>query len=409
MRFAKSKVPLLLALAVFTTTIQAEAAKKSATKSQIVNSDETQTIENSEVDLAALADILNSYSTLAELTNDLVHYGLATSEEKTALVHFMQDRGIQPDSPLERVKYDKSSSTLKWRELSLTVQSDGTLKNSFGQILKTSGKTLDTVFGEAYLSFDRRTARARAMDLFLQEAQADSTGATPVARAWGALTAGIYGGLRTAATTGKAALGGLAVASGWSLERFWTFYRNSMYKNTVYCGPKGEFILRPGSEYFNLGEAFHKQRVKADQASEAATSGSASGSTSARKESWFGKDFDTDAASSLATGGDALREAVRSMKATLVIPPNKNGEMVVAPELLQKFFAPKAVPKCDQPRAAQMQVIVRASGRTAEEKIRNAEIGKGYGPGADRNWDQDVAAESAKKAAPAIRRVKASQ
>lgn len=145
------------------------------------------------VDLTSLAQIINSHATIGALTADLAASGFATPEERVAIESFLKDRGVRMESPLEKVKVGKDA--LRWSEITLSVEPNGSLKNSYSQILTSVGKTLDTVFGEAYLSFDRRSPRARAMDLFLQEAKAD-TGATPVARGSGALAAVIYSGFR---------------------------------------------------------------------------------------------------------------------------------------------------------------------------------------------------------------------
>lgn len=147
---------------------------------------------------AALADIVNSYSTIGQLTADLVRVGLATASERTAIENFLVDRGVSLETRPSKMKFEPSTSTYRWSEISLTVLPDGSLKNSFGQTLTTAGKTLDSNFGEAYLSFDHKTPRARVMDFFLQEAHADVSGATPALRAWGSLTAGLFGALNNA-------------------------------------------------------------------------------------------------------------------------------------------------------------------------------------------------------------------
>jgi hypothetical protein len=156
------------------------------------------------VDLAALADSLNSFQNVGELLKNLEQTGFANAEERVAIENFLQDRGVTPATPIEKVKFDSSTNTLRWSEISLTQVEGGDLKNSFGQIVKAESKSLNSAFGEAYLSFDRRSARARVMDLFLQEARAESTGATPAARASGSFAASIYMGLRSAKTFKKA-------------------------------------------------------------------------------------------------------------------------------------------------------------------------------------------------------------
>lgn len=139
---------------------------------------------------------------MGELISNLAGSGFASGEERVAIERFLKDRGVRMESPLQKVK--AGTNSLRLSEITLTLQPDGSLKNSFGQNLNSEGKSLDTAFGEAYLSFDRRSSRARAMDLFLQEAQAD-TGATPAARGWGAITAAIYNGLRAGKTVLKPA------------------------------------------------------------------------------------------------------------------------------------------------------------------------------------------------------------